>query len=400
MSSGTSKCESDPGVRAVTVLSSFPPTTAITPYSCHLVAALVRVVDVRALGFKYIYPECLYPGRSTDPTNRSVVPNEAELVQRITWYNPFSWIMAGFRVRGSVLHAQWWSYVLAPIYVTILAIARLRGKRVVVTVHNVLPHEHGWIKAVFNSVVMHLAHALIVHTEANRKQLERTSLGRKPIRVVPMGVIELPSQGVSRTEARQRLGIEENRRVLLFFGGIRRYKGLGIALDALARLVRDEPRYLLLVAGPPWEPWGPYEARIKTLNLKTHVMARTEFIPDEELEAYFRSADLALLPYLHFDAQSAVGATAYGFEVPMLVSDLPGLLELAPHPACVARAGDSEDLAGKVRLFFEQELGREVRCRLEDRRAALSWDRIAEETIAVYRGAWSDGGAESSRACS
>jgi len=114
---------------AVTVLSSLPPAKGVSPYTSHLVEALSKLIDVRleVLCFASIYPSWLYPGG--DPEDGGETPSfDGVRVRRLlSWYNPISWVWAGLTLHGSVVHAQWWSYFLAPVYTVVLGIARLRG---------------------------------------------------------------------------------------------------------------------------------------------------------------------------------------------------------------------------------------------------------------------------------
>jgi len=370
--------------RAVTMLTCFPPFKGITPYVVHLVEAMVHERPVRVLAFKRMYPERLYPGDTTDPALKAPEHPNLEILSRITWYNPLTWIAAGFRVRGHVLHAQWWSYVLAPIYCTVLLIARLRGKTIVLTVHNVLPHEAGRLKRFMNGIVLRLAHRLIVHSEDNRRQIAGLLRLRTPCRMIPMGAISAPKAGLTREQACTDLKISPNRRILLAFGSVRPYKGLMTALEALHRLVADDPRYCLVVAGQCWEDWGPYQRFIEEHELGPHLNLDLDYVPTPRMEVYFRAADLLLLPYTHFDSQSAVGAVSLDFEVPAIVSRVGGLPDLVKQDRFICRPGDSEDLAAKIRDFFESGGREEALADLREVKRGVSWDAIARQTAAFY----------------
>src|SRR6185503_13569767 len=120
----------------VTVISSLPPQKAITPYTMHLLEALAQHGGARvdALGFRSLYPGFAYPGGSPERVvHIDAMPVPAR--RTLTWWNPLGWLLTGASLRCDVVHAQWWSWFLAPAYITTLALARLRRIRVVVTVH-------------------------------------------------------------------------------------------------------------------------------------------------------------------------------------------------------------------------------------------------------------------------
>ena len=97
-----------------------------------------------------MYPGFLYPGGelNDDATFPAIEQPGLAVRRSLTWYNPAGWLVEGFRIRADVLHAQHWSLPLAPIYFTVLLIAKLRGVRVVLTLHNIRSHErsrlYGW----------------------------------------------------------------------------------------------------------------------------------------------------------------------------------------------------------------------------------------------------------------
>ncbi|MCD5383897.1 hypothetical protein LR066_03965 [candidate division WOR-3 bacterium] len=100
------------------------------------------LISVEFIGFKQLYPDFLYPGgtRVKDENYSPEIKNG--LVRNIlTYYNPISWLWAGLTAKGEIIHAQWWSYVLAPVYFTVLSVCKIRKKKILITVHNVIPHE-------------------------------------------------------------------------------------------------------------------------------------------------------------------------------------------------------------------------------------------------------------------
>jgi glycosyltransferase involved in cell wall biosynthesis len=370
----------------VTMLGSLPPTKGVSPYTAELVDALSARpdIDLEVLAFKSIYPAWLYPGG--DPEERGTERRFANARVRrfITWYNPLTWAWAGLTLRGDVVHAQWWSYVLAPVYATVLGIARLRGKKVVVTVHNVAPHEHSRLKRFMNDAVLRFADRLVVHSEANRARIDPAVVPK--VSVVPMGIHPAKRTGIGQKEARERLGLPIDVNVILNFGNIRPYKGIDVLVRAFAGVLEQRPQALLLIAGKPWSSWEPYQRLIDSLGIDANVRTYLDYVPSDDIELYFEAADVVALPYTHFDAQSAVGALALPFGKPLVVSDVGGLPELVGTPTAVVPAGDDEALSAALILALRDS-------RLRQRRDAESlkppyevrWEPIAEATRQIYR---------------
>lgn len=375
---------------SVTLISTLPPITSHSPYGSKLLGALCHRedTDIEFLGFRRLYPQWLYPGGPViDPAARRPDFPEATIRDVLTWYNPLGWFWAGLTIRGDVVHAQWWSYVVAPIYAVILSLARLRRKRVVVTMHNVVPHEQSlWARAL-NRFILSLANHVIVHTESCRASL-MNSFGQHPDRVsvIRHGILGATSlRGLTRESAKDELGISRDRNVLLLFGNLRPYKGLKVLLEALSQIRQKEPDVLLVIAGKPWTEVNEYEEMTGRLGLGDHVQMHVDYVPESQIEAYFMASDLVVFPYTHFDAQSGVGTLALPFGRAMIVSDVGGLPELVKDSRVVVRPEDPDALA---RAILDVLRNPELKRTLEEQSLAeaksYNWDGIAQQTVAVY----------------
>ena len=375
------------------MIGSLPPVKGVSAYTAELLSALARRddLDLDLVGFRSIYPRWAYPGGDPDEqappgATHTLALSHVKQRRAIAWYNPLSWIWAGLRARGEVVHAQWWSYALAPVYATALGVARLRGKRIVMTAHNVEPHEGGIARRLANRAVFRFAHRYIVHSEANKTTLQRM-LRCDPARidVLPHGVLETPRTGMSRSTARLQLGIPGDARVALCFGNIRPYKGVDVLLRAFSEVVKEDPRALLLIAGQPWGDWAPYQRLIDELSLADRVKTRLEYIPTAEIEPYFVAADVVVLPYTHFDAQSGVGTRALPFGRPLIVTNTGGLPDLVLEEEAVVPAGDAAALARAItRVLGDDALRDRMAVDSLALAASLGWDAIAERTAAIY----------------
>lgn len=166
------------------LLGSFPPQAQGIPGYCGALAlaqALAAEGTVRAIGFKAMYPGFLFPGVKTTMDPSSLMPQAPGLSVRhsLAWYNPLGWLWHAFTTPADIVHIQWWSLPLFPVCFTFALAAKLRHKPLVITAHNVLPHEPGpwFIRA--SRVLYRRADHLIVHSDVNRAQLlEYSQIGR------------------------------------------------------------------------------------------------------------------------------------------------------------------------------------------------------------------------------
>lgn len=158
----------------IAMLGSFPPQVQGIPDYCGpLASALSQYSEVTALGFKKMYPAFVFPGEksSMDPAGQLPQGPHLTVHHSLTWYNPFGWLIWPLRARADVFHLQWWSLPLFPVALTVLLTMKLLGRPIVVTVHNVLPHEAspGFMTA--GRIVCRLADRVIVHSGENQRQL-------------------------------------------------------------------------------------------------------------------------------------------------------------------------------------------------------------------------------------
>jgi glycosyltransferase involved in cell wall biosynthesis len=373
----------------VVVLGSFPPLKGLSPYCAELAKAVSKQVRLHCLSFKRLYPRFLYPGG--DSAEGQGAPEDGELGSRVTrkltWYNPFGWLATGLATQGALLHAQWWTVALAPVYAVICGCFRLRGKPVIITVHNTRFHEGSRLADRVGGWVLRLGTRFIVHAESNAVALaEHYGIPRERISVIPHGPLDLflKPQG-DYADVRHRLGIPAAGKVVLLFGAVRPYKGLDTAIHAFAEVAASDRSVHLLIAGRLWGEWQPYQELVDRHGLAGRVHLHPDYVPTAEVGDYFQAADLVLLPYHSFDSQSGVGAAALAFGKPMLVTDVGGLPELVADRSCVVPPRDVPALAEALRWAFSEP--RRLERMREDAQAMAerySWSGIAEQTRALY----------------
>jgi glycosyltransferase involved in cell wall biosynthesis len=370
------------------MLGSLPPLRALSPYCLGLANALAEVLKVEFISFNKIYPGLLYPGRDLEEDHTFPDANQPNLRvrRRLDWYNPLGWITEGLAAKGSLLHAQWWSLPLWPIYVFVCLGFKARKKPIVFTVHNVRPHEDSRVYRSLCRMLFKLGNHFIVHSAENKDTLrEIYKIPDTRVTQIAHGPLDFPSAVFSREGARQELGFSNEHRVVLLFGAIRPYKGVDVALRAFADLREKMPEVRLLIAGKPWENWESYEALIRKLGIGSLVSTDLRYIPAGEVARFFLASDLVILPYRRFDAQSGVGAAALAFQKPLIVTDVGGLPDLVEDRGCIVPSGDWKALAEKMEqcLHDPERLSKMARQSVRLCKAS-SWAEVARKTLSVY----------------
>jgi len=375
----------------VTLIGPLPPIKSISPYCKDLLIALSKYTNVEHVGFKKLYPDMLFPGGSITESEKQSCTYDygtTRIRNLLTYYNPFSWIWAGITIKGDVVHAQWWSHMLALEYMVILALCKLRGKKIVITVHNVVPHENNIVNMLLNRSVLIFGDAFIVHSNRNVDELHSLlKIPKDRIYRIPIGVpSHYKGEEVSQRSAREKLDLPNDKKVLLFFGNIREYKGLDILLEAFAQVFEKRNDVILVIAGKPWIRWEPFEEIIKKNGMEQNIKLFLDFIPTEMMKYFYISADLVILPYKEFTSQSAVAADAVAFTKPLIITDVGGLSEYVLDKRCVIEPNNPEALAEGILSLFETE-GLLPKLSLDSKKLAesFSWDAIAQDTVLLYK---------------
>jgi glycosyltransferase involved in cell wall biosynthesis len=147
---------------------------------------------------------------------------------------------------------------------------------------------------------------------------------------LPHPIYDIFGEKIDKAIALKHLDLRSDDKHILFFGFIRKYKGLDLLLEAMADERIKQLGVKLIVAGEYYEDAAPYNEIIRKNGLEKSVILKTEFIPSEEVRYYFCAADMIAQPYITA-TQSGVTQIAYHFEKPMLVTNVGGLPEIVPH---------------------------------------------------------------------
>lgn len=333
--------------------------------------------DTTIYTFSLQYPGFLFPGTtqySTEPA-----PADIRIKACINSINPLNWFRVGNelrKLRPDIIVIRYWLPFMGPCLGTILRrVRKNRFSKLICIADNVIPHEHRPGDTPFTRYFVRPVHAFVTMSDKVKKDL--ASFTDKPVKQVVHPLYDNFGEAMDKREARQRLGLPENGKIILFFGFIRKYKGLDLLLEAMNEPVIRQSGIQLLVAGEFYEDSKEYGELISRLNIAPQLILRTDFIADSEVKYYLSAADFVIQPYRNA-TQSGVTPLAYHFEKPMLVTNVGGLPDLVPDkkvgivtaPAPQAIAQGILDL---YRLGEEQFLPH-----LREEKKKYSWARLSE----------------------
>ena len=372
-------------MKIISFISTLPPQPGVSPYTLELIKSLRKKIKIEFIGFKKVYPKLFFPIKELcDAKPRNYKIENLKIRNILTYYNLFSAVYAGVTCKGEVVHAQWWSWFLAPIYLIVLGIAKLRGKKIIITVHNIKPHEKSLIKNLLNISVLSLADEYVVHSKYNRDLFLEETKTKKIVNVIPHGVINIEKSKLSREILKKKYGFSNKNKIILFFGNIRDYKGLDILLESL-KYIKDK-NFKLIVAGKPWNDFERYFSLIEKYNLTNKIKLFLEFNSDKKVAELFKMSDLTVFPYKEFEASSGAGTLALNFERSIIVTNVGGLPELVKDKNCIVKPNNPKDLAKAIiRILKDKELQKKLEQDSAQLAKKFNWDKIAEETISLYR---------------
>jgi len=366
-----------PGGYPITVFGPFHPYRGgIAHHTTLLASTLAEHHPVLGLNFTRLYPGLLFPGRTQ--FDASTAPLEApgvRIERLVDSIGPHTWPRAARAVRAHgtrLLVVQWWHPFFAPACRSLAASARRAGARVLFLCHNVLPHERSRLDAALVRLGLGAADAFLVQSAGDLDTLAQLFPSR-PRAHTPHPAYTFFARGaIDRAGARAALQLAPGP-VVLFFGLVRAYKGLDVLLRALA-LARARADVTLVVAGEFYEDRRSYDDLVRTLGLENAVRIHDRYIPNEEVETYFRAADLVVLPY-RSATQSGIAQIALGFEIPVIVTRTGGLPEVVREgeTGFVVPPEDPPALAAALADFFLEDRVARLRPHLRAAADAFSW---------------------------
>jgi len=336
-------------------------------------------VDI--INYRRLYPSLLFPGRTQYDESDSPLRVESERI--IDSINPVSWRRAADRIaqlEPDLVVVKWWQPFFAPALHWITSSVKRRIKTSVVFLcHNVLPHESSVVDRMLVRHGLGGADAYLVQSSEDGDRL-RDIMPGSVSGFNPHPIYDWFDMGrYTRDQAREELGLSG--RVLLFFGLIRPYKGVDVLLRAFAELGNDLDASLLIV-GEFYEDRAPYDALIEELGIAGRVRVIGNYVPNEDVEKYFKACDLVVLPY-RSATQSGIVQTAFTFDKPVVVTRVGGLPDVVieGRTGYIVPPDDAPALATAIRRFFDENMGEPMAAGIREDVDRFSWRHCVDTLI-------------------
>ena len=340
--------------------------------------------SVRIVTFSLQYPNIIFPGKtqySTEPK-----PDSIEIEVSLNSVNPLNWLSLGKKLREEkpdlVIFRYWMPFMGPSLGALGRIIRKNKHTKVVAIADNIIPHEKRFFDTPFTKYFVNSCDGFVTMSKSVLEDLKKFDVN-KPAGYNPHPMYESFGPQLDKVEARKKLGLAENGKYLLFFGFIRKYKGLDILLRAFADKRIQEAGIKLIIAGEYYDKPEEYQAIIKEHNLEPAVVQANEFIPDSEVSVYFSAADMVVQTY-KTATQSGVTQIAYYYHNPMLVTDVGGLAELVPHNKVgYVTSTDTLEIADAILDFYENKREAEFVENIKTERLRFTWDSMIAKLFEV-----------------
>lgn len=341
--------------------------------------------EVQLYTFKFQYPKLLYKKPQKDMKSSGFGTNDADFC--IHTLNPFNWIKVAGRIKKQkpeLIILQWWHPYFAPCFWSICKL--LRREKILFVCHNVFPHERFPLDRLLTKWTLGCGRYFITQSKMDARDL--LSVKHDAVyRVTPHPTYGMfCKQGMSMQKAREQLQIDQVQRVLLFFGFVRKYKGLQYLLEAMKLLKERDFKVQLWVVGDFGEDKEEYVEQIRAFEIGDQVQMVEGYVPDDEVEKYFAASDLVVLPYLSA-TQSGIVQIAFGFEKPVLVTEVGGLPDVVTNgkTGYVVEPRSAETIAEAIMDYYINNRREAFVSQIEKEKDRFSWKTFVDTLMEMVR---------------
>lgn len=342
--------------------------------------------EVEMITFTLQYPGFLFPGKTqfTD----APAPKSLSISRKVNSCNPFNWLKVGKTIRKRnpdlVIFAYWMSF-FAPCYGTIARqIRKNHHTKCIGLIHNMIPHEPNILDKLFPGYFVGAMDGFTALSDSVVHDIEKFDRKATPKRFSPHPIYDHYGALIPKNEAIQLLQLDPNFKYVLFFGFIRGYKGLDLLLEAFADKRLQDLGVKLVVAGEFYGSPKPYMDQIDSLKIADRVVLKTDYIPDEEVNRYFRACDIVAQPYKSA-TQSGVTQIAFHFEKPMLVTNVGGLPEIVPNGKIgYVVEPNAQQIADALVAYYQEDKEATFIENVKEEKKKYAWDKMTATILSVY----------------
>lgn len=369
--------------KIVIIGPAYPLRGGIANFNDSLSRALTKEgINNVIYSFSLQYPSFLFPGKTQFEIGPK--PEDIEIKSVINSINPISWIKTAKQIikeNPDLIIVRYWLPFMAPCLGSILRLIKKKyNKKIIAITDNVIPHEKRPGDKQLTTYFVKSCDGFISMSKAVLEELN--AFTSSPYKLFqPHPLYDTFGNKVDKHTALKHLHLSENNKYILFFGFIRKYKGLDLLLKAFADKRLRNLNVKLIVAGEFYDNEQEYLQLINALNIQESVIIHNKHIPAEMVKYYFCASDIVAQTYITA-SQSGVTQIAYQLERPMLVTNVGGLSELVPHNiAGYVVEKDTVKIADALIDFFEHNKEIEFCKNIVTEKEKFSWSAFVKGVL-------------------
>lgn len=371
-------------MRIILVGTAFPYRGGLAAFNERLAIEFQKEgEDISIETFTLQYPNFLFPGKTQ--YSNGTAP-DLKINRSVHSVNPLNWRKTAKAIAKQnpdvVIFAYWMSF-MAPCFGTIARVLKRRcNARCIGLIHNMIAHEPSIFDKIFAPYFVNAMDGFFTLSQSVFKEIELFERKPKPKSWSPHPIYDTYGALISKEQACRHLGLQPDKRYILFFGFIREYKGLDLLLHAMANERIKNSNIHLLVAGEFYSNEEKYKKLTEHLDLQ-NITWFSEYIPDNEVNNYFCAADVIVQPYKSA-TQSGVTQVGYHFEKPMIVTNVGGLAEIIPDEKVgYVVEPNSHALANAIVKFFASDNAVKMTENIRDEKKKYAWNILTKKMTSL-----------------
>jgi glycosyltransferase involved in cell wall biosynthesis len=357
----------------------------------HTYESLKNHFDIKIYNYKLLYPSFLFPGTTQfDKSKEQVFQVPSEKI--INSINPINWIKVAGLIKSEnadLVVFDWWHPFFGFCHgaISFLISKKYKNKILFIT-ENVVSHEANVIDKFLTRIGLKSASKFLALSGIVEKEVEQYSKGKKVYRSeLPVYDCYKPVEESGVIKIKDELDIKKDSIVLLFFGYVRKYKGLDLLIEAFPKILSDSPNTRLLIVGEFYDNPKEYLELIKKLGIEDKVKVINQFVPNEDVAKYYQAADVVILPY-RSATQSGILNVAYGFYKPVIVTDVGGLAEFVDEgkTGFVVKPNSPDQIVEGIEKFLNSKNKTDFANFIQERNTKNSFNQLPQVFEEILNG--------------
>ncbi|MBK8809001.1 MAG: glycosyltransferase [Bacteroidales bacterium] len=341
--------------------------------------------NVHLYSYYLQYPKLLFPGKTQ--FREGTKPPKLTINNTISSLNPISWYKTAKKIiteKPDFVIIHFWMPFFAPALGTIAKKIKQKNIPVILLCHNVVPHESSKFDFLLTKYITKHCSGFLTLAKSVLEDLKYFTPSQNK-QFTPHPIYDIFGEKTSKSDARKILGIDLNKKYILFFGMVRKYKGLDLLLEAMAESNLKQIDVNLIVAGEFYDDPDTYLQLIKKYNLESRVIIHNKFINTDFVKYYFSAVDLVTQTY-HTATQSGISQIAYSFDKPMLVTNVGGLSEIVPNEKVgYVVEKDPKQIANAIHDFYINNKEEFFTMNVSIEKKKFQWEAFIIKLLEVVR---------------